>query len=989
MGLFEYAKMAFKPDAHIWISNLATILFTAMVVAVAGYWALLKEQGLHLAIAATEERYRLLFERSLAGAYRKTLDGRILDCNVTFCQMFGYATRQELIGKSFEARYLNSEEHDRYLAKLRVEKVLTNFEQRLLRADGTVISVLNSATLVEAEEGSQPLIKGTMTDITELRNAEQEQRRLAAIVHCSDDAILSLALDGTIETWNTGAERIYGYTAKEIIGKTAAMLAPPDRPTEYLRILERIAAGQEERVETVRVNKDGRHIDLSLAVSPITDGAGQVVGAATIVRDITDQKIADRALRRSEVQYRLLFDRNPVPMWVFDRLTFRFLAVNEAAIRQYGYSAQEFLEMTLMDIRPEGEIPALLEDLKEMRRGLQRPAAWKHRRKDGSTLDVEIVCHDLDFQGNEAMLVAAFDVTEQKNAQEAAREAEAKYRGIFENSVVGIFQHTPDGRLTAVNRALAEMHGYLSPEEMLADVSSVALQLFVEPNRMIELSRIAVKEGVVRAAEVEAYKKDRSRFWTRLSFRTVYDAMGAIVNFEGTVEDITDRKAAEARVLYLAYYDALTDLPNRTLFKDRLEMALAGAPRRDDQVALLFIDLDQFKIIGDSLGHTFGDLILKAVAQRLRESVREQDTLARIGSDEFIVLLNAVRGLAEAGSAAQRLMDSMARPFEIQGRTINMSCSVGISVFPQHGLDAESLLKNAETAMHSAKEEGRNTFRFFSEKMNGYAAEELALESALRIALARNEFFLVYQPQMDLATGKTAGMEALIRWQHPELGLIPPDRFIHIAENSGLILPIGEWVLRTACAQVRQWQSHGLPVVPVAVNVSAVQFRNENFCSLVQAVLDETGLRPEYLELELTESLLLSNADRTFPVLHELNAMGIRLAIDDFGTGYSSLSYLKQFRVSKLKIDRSFVRDLPMNSDDVAITKAIISMAKSLRLTVIAEGVESEEQMLFLRDNNCDEIQGYYFSRPVLPEEMSKYLNTVPGSHALSVVGQK
>ena len=355
--------------------------------------------------------------------------------------------------------------------------------------------------------------------------------------------------------------------------------------------------------------------------------------------------------------------------------------------------------------------------------------------------------------------------------------------------------------------------------------------------------------------------------------------------------------------------------------------------------------------------------------------------MARLGGDEFVLMLTQVKDVHDAAVAAERLMDAITAEFVIQGHTLNVSCSVGISIFPEHGTDAETLIKNADAAMYSAKDNGRNNFRFFTADMNAQVVERLTLESNLRLALDNRELFLVYQPQMDIASGRITGLEALIRWQHPELGLVPPDKFIRVAENSGLILPIGEWVLRTACSQARKWQEEGLPAVTMAVNVSAVQFRQQGFCDLIKRVLHETGLAPQCLELELTESLLLANADLMLSVVQELKAMGLTLAIDDFGTGYSSFNYLKQFRVGKLKIDRAFIRDIAVNPDDAAITAAIISMAKSLHLKVIAEGVEDEAQMSFLRAHQCDEIQGYYFSKPLLVEKVAEKLReNSPGS---------
>ena len=469
-------------------------------------------------------------------------------------------------------------------------------------------------------------------------------------------------------------------------------------------------------------------------------------------------------------------------------------------------------------------------------------------------------------------------------------------------------------------------------------------------------------------------RPDGSLLWVRTNKLPLRNREGKVIGVIGTYEDITDRKLAEERVQFLAYYDALTGLPNRTLLQDRLTKALASARRQKNKVALLFFDLDRFKTINDSLGHSVGDLVLKQVAGRLMTWAREQDTVARVGGDEFLVVLTAVKEPADAAVAAERLMDAMAAEFVAQGHSLGVGCSIGISIFPDHGTDSETLIRNADAAMYCAKERGCSNFQFFTKDMNAQAVERLTLESGLRLALEKRELSLVYQPQMEIATGRIVGLEALLRWQHPELGLVPPDKFIGIAENSGLIVPIGEWVLRTACSQARKWQDEGLPAVPVAVNVSAVQFRQADFCERIGRVLSETGLASEYLELELTESLLLSNADTRFSVLQDLRAMGLKLAIDDFGTGYSSLSYLKHFPVGKLKIDRSFIRDVAVNPDDAAITTAIINMAKSLSLKVIAEGVEDEEQMSFLRAHECDEIQGYYFSKPLAPEEAADKL---------------
>ena len=438
--------------------------------------------------------------------------------------------------------------------------------------------------------------------------------------------------------------------------------------------------------------------------------------------------------------------------------------------------------------------------------------------------------------------------------------------------------------------------------------------------------------------------------------------------------NITERKAAEARIQYLAYYDALTGLPNRRLLEDRLSKALGRARRTRKRVALLYLDLDSFKLINDSLGHTIGDVLLKEVAERINGCIRDGDTAARVGGDEFVIALSDLSEARDAIRTAQRIVAAIAERFMIEGHALSTSCSVGVSLFPDHGAECATLIKYADQAMSAAKANGRNTFRVFSGEMNRQAAERLHLDGELRAALDKKEFFLEYQPQMEITSRKITGFEALIRWRHPNLGLVPPDKFIPIAEINGLILPIGEWVLKTACMRAQKWLEDGCLNGPMAVNVSAVQFRQGGFCELVKRVLLETGLPAQYLELELTESLLLSNANLVAPVLQELREMGVKLALDDFGTGYSSLSYLKQFRVNRLKIDRSFVRDIATDPGDAAIAVAIISLAKSLNLKVIAEGVEDGTQLAFLREHGCDAIQGYYLSKPLLGDEMETLL---------------
>jgi diguanylate cyclase (GGDEF)-like protein/PAS domain S-box-containing protein len=643
------------------------------------------------------------------------------------------------------------------------------------------------------------------------------------------------------------------------------------------------------------------------------------------------------------------------------------LWVNPAFTRLTGYEVEEARGQNPRILKSGKQPPAFYANLwKTITAGDVWHGELTNLRKDGSLYDEEMTITPVRSDSGEVSFFVAIkqDITARRASQAALLRAEEQYRTIFENAVVGIFQVTLEGRLILANPALARMHGYDSPEQLRAEVSDVH-QLLVNPLQLREMSQELEEKGIARDFEMEVYCKDGSKKWFLENLCAVRGADGKVVRQDGTVQDITLRKAAEQQVRFLAYYDALTGLPNRLLFQDRLEKALAGAQRRGEKVALLFLDLDRFKMINDSLGHSVGDLLLKQVADRLKKCTRDQDTVARLGGDEFVIVLSGLQDESDAAVAADRFRTALAGEFLVQEHSLSVSCSIGIGVYPNHAADAETLVKNADTAMYCAKENGKNNFRFFTPDMNSAAVERLILDNSLRLALEKDELFLEYQPQLNLTTGKIIGAEALLRWRHPELGLIPPVKFIPLAENNGMIIPIGEWVLRTACAQARQWQEEGFDPLPVAVNVSAVQFRQERFFQVIRSVLEETGLAPQYLELELTESLLLSTADVMLCMLQQLEGTGVRLSIDDFGTGYSSLSYLRRLPVYKLKIDRAFVQDLHGNPDDAAITATIINMAKSLNLKVLAEGVETVEQVQFLQGHGCDEVQGFYFSRPV------------------------
>ncbi|WP_462384396.1 bifunctional diguanylate cyclase/phosphodiesterase [Pseudomonas sp. Marseille-QA0892] len=841
------------------------------------------------------------------------------------------------------------------------------------------------------DERDYQAVTVSLNDITSRKNVElsliDRERFWSGIAYAVPDTLYVLDLQTQQHLFSNGKlGRLLGYDEFSLVEAGQAgwdrLLHPDDRAL-YESLRARQQSLQPEQLLQCQVrlaHQDGtwRWFDVR-EQALVHDGDGRPSRLIGIAKDITEQIEASESLRSSEQRYRLLAESISDVIFCSDALL-RLNYISPSVDDMLGYTPDELLESGVGSIiaNPQ-QMVGLTSLMARVQTGLKHPAEMVRLREEVSTQHMVVDCLRSDgrkvpvevrivlmwddagnFQG---LLGVGRDISRQRRAEKDMRMAAT----VFEHSTAAILVTDPAGYIVQVNRAFSRITGYQTKE--ILDQSPAMLT--ADRQQANHLKYIIGQLDISGSWEGEVWLKRRNgeTYPAWVGITAVQDEEGDLVSYVCFFSDIGERKASEQRIHRLAYYDALTQLPNRTLFQDRLHTALQTSGRNGGWVALMFLDLDRFKPINDSLGHAAGDRMLKDVAQRLSGCVDQEDTVARMGGDEFTLLLRAAEtrenALTRAIHVAERILASLSRAFVLEGREFFVSASIGIALSPQDGNELSQLMKNADTAMYHAKEMGKNNFQFYQADMNARALERLELESDLRHALDNGQFQLYYQPQLSGDGRRLTGVEALLRWQHPSRGFVSPAEFVPVLEELGLVVQVGDWALAEACTQLKAWHSRKVRVPKVSVNLSARQFGDGHLSTRIARILETSGLPPSCLELELTESILMHDIGETLALLDGLKQLGLCIAVDDFGTGYSSLNYLKQFPIDVLKIDRSFVDGLPDGEQDAQIARAIIAMAHSLNLTVIAEGVETQAQLDFLREHGCDEVQGFLFGKPM------------------------
>jgi diguanylate cyclase (GGDEF)-like protein/PAS domain S-box-containing protein len=815
--------------------------------------------------------------------------------------------------------------------------------------------------------------------IARANNSAQEQRkhdvlRLRAAVDASRDAIFVVATDTLrfVDT-NEGASRLLGYSGPEFLAMDVARIAPyssADIKAAYERLI--MSGAKSESFTTELIRKDGTKVPVQVSRYPLlADGTWYVIGVAS---DLSEAQRADQALAQSRELYQTLFDLNPLPMWVYDLDTLAFLAVNQAAIVQYGFTREEFLAMDIRDIRPAEDLARLQENLARSSEDFEHAGIWRHCIKSGAIIEVEITSHRVDFDGHPAKLVLANDVTARLSAEHALRASNERFELVARatNDIVWDWDLVTGARWW--NDNLTSLLGY----ERTSVTSSGGAYWGVHPD---DRERVIAGVQAAIASHTNTWT-DEYRFRHRDGrYLDIYDRgfvlrneRGEPVRMIGAMMDITQRKRAAEELTHHLTHDLTTGLPRFASVQDYLQSAFASAAAQEGRVAVMYVDLDFFHAVNETRGRALGDEVLRTVALRLSQIVGGAGKVAHVAGDEFALIYTQLRGSCDQLELGERVRAAVAQPMRFGEERVYLTCSIGVSCFPDNATTPQELLRQAEAAAARAKRDGRNVVNVFSNDRNEELRVRLALGTRLRNAISEEHLLLHYQPQISGLNWQILGFEALLRWQDPDLGFVMPKQFIQAAEELGVAVDLGRYVLNTACRQARSWIDAGAHDFSIAVNISPMQLQRPDFVDEVRRALEAQRVPPRCIELELTESIMMENAERMISTMHALKELGVRLALDDFGTGYSSLNYLRRFPLDCLKIDQSFVREVTTDSGSAGICRAVIELGHQLGMQVLAEGVETAAQVGYLRRNNCDLFQGFYFSKPVTSDQALELL---------------
>lgn len=923
----------------------------------------------------SEERYRTLFENANDLIYVHDLEGNYLSINEAGIRVFGYRREEAL---QLNIKQIIAPDHLK-IARRMIAKKLAGAKQTAYEVDCITKTgerlTLEVNTTVILKDGAPVAVQGIARDITERKRAENalqnSEAELRALFAAMTDVILVLDRDGRyLKIAPTNPTLLY-KPADELTGKTLHEIFPKEKADYFLwGVREALAKSDSVRLE-YSLNVDDREVFFAAIISPMMEDS-----VVFVARDITERKRAEKALMQSEEQYRDLFENANDLIYTHD-LKGNFTSLNRAGEIITGFSREEALKMNISQVVAPDFLEAARASVVRKVEG-EAPTAYELEiiAKDGQRVSLELSTR-LIFQNGQPIGVQGIgrNITERKSAEKALIKSEQQYRFLSEAIMHQVWTAQPNGKLDYVNQRTLEYFGQ-TKEQVLDE----GWQDVVHPDDLANCMKYwthSLRTGEYYEAELRLKRADGTYRWHLARANAGRDENGEIIKWLGTTTDINDKKLAEEKLNHYALHDTLTDLPNRAQFMNHLKTAIERAEANSfSRFAVLFLDLDRFKVINDSLGHVIGDKLLVSLAQRLKSCVRPGDVVARLGGDEFTILLNRTGEVEDVARVAERLQKKLSEPFKLGNYEVFTSASIGIIVSDEVKRQPEDFLRDADAAMYRAKESGKARYEIFDSEMHVRNMNVLKVETDLRHAVERGEFEVFYQPIVSLASGEIREFEALIRWRHPQHGLIAPNEFISVAEETGLIIPIGKWILEEACRQTSEWQARypALDALSISVNLSAKQLMHPSLTAQVSEILAETGLSASALKLEVTESTVMENSETALGVLSELHNLGISLSTDDFGTGYSSLSYLHRFPFERLKIDRSFINKMDLDDKSEAIVRTILMLGQNLNIETVAEGIETEKQLERLRMLGCPFGQGYLFSKPLPAEKAERFL---------------